>query len=75
MESGIGRAHNIGMSTMPGFTVPGDVSASSRYWNEDIIEPEVQVSARGTISSPSSPGLGFAVKRELIDRLTVRRRQ
>lgn len=75
MESGIGRAHNIAMSTMPGFTVPGDVSASSRYWNEDIIEPEVQVSPRGTISSPSGLGLGFAVKRELIDRLTVRRRQ
>lgn len=75
LESGIGRAHNIAMSTLPGFTLPGDVSASSRYWNEDIIEPEVKVSARGTISSPASPGLGFALNRELIDRLTVRRRQ
>jgi O-succinylbenzoate synthase len=74
LESGIGRAHNIAMSTMPGFTLPGDVSASSRYWNEDIIEPEVQVSPRGTISSPANPGLGFAVKRELIERLTVRSR-
>jgi o-succinylbenzoate synthase len=74
LESGIGRAHNIAMSTLPGFTLPGDVSASSRYWNEDIIEPEVQVSARGTISSPASPGLGFAVKRGLIERLTVRSR-
>ena len=75
MESGIGRAHNIAMSTLPGFTLPGDVSARSRYWNEDILEPEVQVSARGTISSPAIPGLGFALNRELIDRLTVRRRQ
>ena len=74
LESGIGRAHNIAMSTLPGFTLPGDVSASSRYWNEDIIEPEVQISARGTISSPASPGLGFAIKRELIERLTVRSR-
>jgi len=74
LESGIGRAHNIAMSTLPGFTLPGDVSASSRYWNEDIIEPEVQVSARGTISSPVNPGLGFVVKRELIERLTVRSR-
>ena len=74
LESGIGRAHNIAMSTMPGFTLPGDVSASSRYWNEDIIEPEVQVSPRGTISSPANPGLGFSVKRELIERLTVRSR-
>ena len=74
LESGIGRAHNIAMSTLPGFTLPGDVSASSRYWNEDVIEPEVQVSPRGTISSPADPGLGYAVKRDLIERLTVRSR-
>jgi O-succinylbenzoate synthase len=74
LESGIGRAHNIAMSTLAGFTLPGDVSASSRYWNEDVIEPEVQVSPRGTISSPMSPGLGYAVRRDLIERLTVRSR-
>jgi len=73
LESGIGRAHNIAMSTLAGFTLPGDVSASSRYWNEDIIEPAVTVSAHGTIAAPDKPGLGFEVKTALIDQLTVRR--
>jgi O-succinylbenzoate synthase len=73
LESGIGRAHNIAMSTLAGFTLPGDVSASSRYWKEDIIEPAVSVSARGTIEAPDKPGLGFEVKTALIDQLTVRR--
>lgn len=74
LESGIGRAHNIAMSTLPNFTLPGDVSASQRYWAEDIIEPEVQVTSRGTIPAPRGPGLGYAVKRELVNRLTVRTR-
>jgi O-succinylbenzoate synthase len=73
LESGIGRAHNIAMATLPGFTLPGDVSASGRYWEEDIIEPAVTVSARGTISAPDEPGIGFEVNRARIDRLTVRR--
>jgi o-succinylbenzoate synthase len=72
LESGIGRAHNIAMSTLAGFTLPGDVSASSRYWAEDVIEPGVEVTLRGTIPAPATPGLGYAVKRELIQRLTVR---
>ncbi|HZQ21546.1 MAG TPA: o-succinylbenzoate synthase [Terriglobales bacterium] len=75
LESGIGRAHNIAMSTLPGFTLPGDVSASSRYWTEDIIEPEVEVSSQGTIVAPIRPGLGFDVRRDLIDRLAVRTRE
>jgi o-succinylbenzoate synthase len=74
MESGVGRAHNIAMSTQPGFTLPGDVSASRRYWAEDIIEPEVEVSPNGTICAPQTPGLGFAVKRDLVERLTSRSR-
>ena len=72
LESGIGRAHNIAMSTLPGFELPGDVSASQRYWAEDIIEPEIDVTPRGTIAAPSTPGLGYAVKMGLIERLTVR---
>jgi o-succinylbenzoate synthase len=72
LESGVGRAHNIAMSTLPNFTLPGDVSASQRYWHEDIIEPEVEVSSKGTISVPDRPGIGYAVRRDLIDRLTVR---
>jgi len=73
LESGIGRAHNIAMSTLRGFTLPGDVSASSRYWEEDIIEPEVQVTSQGTIRAPQTPGLGYSVRRDLIERITVRR--
>ena len=74
LESGIGRAHNIAMSTLPRFTLPGDVSASQRYWTEDIIEPEVEVSPKGTIPVPQTPGLGFHVKRDFIERLTCRSR-
>jgi O-succinylbenzoate synthase len=73
LESGIGRAHNIAMSTLPGFTLPGDVSASRRYWDEDIIEPAVEVTAKGTIRVPESPGIGYAVRRDRIENLTVRR--
>jgi O-succinylbenzoate synthase len=73
LESGIGRAHNIAMSTLEGFTLPGDVSASKRYWREDIIEPEVTVTPRGTIIAPDAPGLGFTVRRERIDALAVRK--
>jgi O-succinylbenzoate synthase len=72
LESGIGRAHNIAMSTLPGFTLPGDVSASKRYWHEDIIEPAVEVTASGTITAPEKPGIGFAVKRDRIEKLSVR---
>jgi O-succinylbenzoate synthase len=73
LESGIGRAHNIAMSTLAGFTLPGDVSASARYWEEDIIEPPVRVSARGTITVPDAPGIGFAVNVPRIEALTVRK--
>ncbi len=73
LESGVGRAHNIAMSTLAGFTLPGDVSASSRYWADDVIEPEVEVTSRGTIPAPTTAGLGYQVKSDLIQRLTVRR--
>jgi o-succinylbenzoate synthase len=72
LESGIGRAHNLAMSTLPNFKLPGDVSASKRYWSEDIIEPEVVVSANGTIAIPNTHGRGFEVKKDLIEKLTVR---
>lgn len=73
LESGIGRAHNIAMSTLANFTLPGDVSASSRYWEEDIIDPPVTVSPRGTITPPDSPGIGYAVNLSRIEALTVRK--
>jgi O-succinylbenzoate synthase len=73
LESGVGRAHNIAISSLAGFALPGDVSASQRYWDEDIIEPKVEVSAQGTIRIPTTPGLGYSVRRERIESLTVRR--
>jgi O-succinylbenzoate synthase len=73
LESGVGRAHNIALSTLEGFTLPGDVSASERYWDEDIIEPPVTVNAHGTINAPDGPGIGYAIKRARVDALTVRR--
>ena len=72
LETGIGRAHNIAMSTLEGFTLPGDVSASKRYWHEDIIEPSVEVTEHGTIIAPNTPGIGFEVKRGRIEKLSVR---
>jgi O-succinylbenzoate synthase len=72
LESGIGRAHNIAMSTLPGFALPGDVSASQRYWDEDVIEPEVTVTALGTIVVPKAAGLGYSVRRRRIEQLTIR---
>jgi O-succinylbenzoate synthase len=72
LESGIGRAHNIAMSSLPGFVLPGDVSASQRYWDADIIEPEVEVTSRGTIEVPKSAGIGYKVLQSRIERLTVR---
>ncbi len=73
LESGIGRAHNIALSTLENFTLPGDVSASARYWVEDIIEPEVTVSRQGEILIPDVPGRGYEVRTDLVDQLTVRK--
>jgi o-succinylbenzoate synthase len=73
LESGIGRAHNIAMSSLPNFSLPGDVSASRRYWAEDIIEPEVEVSRQGTIRVPTAPGIGYAPQMDRIEVVTHRR--
>ena len=59
LESGVGRSHNVALSTLPNFKLPGDVSASKRYWKEDIIEPEVEVSPQGTIALNDEPGRGY----------------
>jgi O-succinylbenzoate synthase len=75
LESGVGRAHNIAMATLAGFTLPGDVSASARYWNQDIIEPSVTITSQGTIAAPDKPGIGFEINRARIDHLTVRSEQ
>jgi o-succinylbenzoate synthase len=75
LETGIGRAHNVHLSTLENFSLPGDVSASRRYWQEDIIEPEVEVSKQGTIKVPDAVGTGYRVREDLIERLTVRKQQ
>jgi O-succinylbenzoate synthase len=73
LETGIGRAHNIALSSLENFSLPGDVSASARYWAEDIVEPEVTVSSVGEIVIPDTPGRGYEVRTELVERLTVRK--
>jgi O-succinylbenzoate synthase len=73
LETGVGRAHNIALSTLANFSLPGDVSASKRYWKEDIIEPEVEVSPEGMIAIGDQPGTGYRVKPDLIEKLTVRK--
>jgi len=72
LESGIGRAHNVALSSLEDFSLPGDVSASKRYWSEDIVDPPVSVSADGQIAQLHGPGIGYRVKEDLIDRLRVR---
>jgi len=73
LETGIGRAHNIALSSLQNFSLPGDVSASARYWTQDIIEPEVTVSPQGEITVPTGIGSGYTILRERIEALTVRR--
>jgi O-succinylbenzoate synthase len=75
LETGIGRAHNIALSSLENFSLPGDVSASRRYWKEDIIEPEVTVSSKGEIRVPVTAGRGFEVRADLIEKLTVRKEE
>jgi O-succinylbenzoate synthase len=75
LESGVGRAHNVALSTLSNFKLPGDVSASKRYWKEDIIEPEVKVSKQGTITIGDAPGSGYRVREDLVEKLTVRKEE
>ncbi|WP_160725728.1 o-succinylbenzoate synthase [Bacillus sp. USDA818B3_A] len=70
LESGVGRAHNIAITSLPNFSLPGDTAASSLYWAEDIIEPEVTVQ-NGTITVPTSPGIGYEPSIEKINKFTV----
>jgi len=70
LESGVGRAHNIAITTLPGFTLPGDTSGSNRYWDADIIEPEVTVD-NGFIHVPATPGIGYAINRQRLDACTL----
>lgn len=70
IEFGISRAHNLALASLPGFTIPGDISGSDRYWEEDIIEPEIQVE-KGSITLPQRPGIGFEINKKRLKEVTV----
>lgn len=72
LESGIGRAHNLALASLPGFTLPGDISASDRYWVKDVIDPPIALAAQGKIPVPGGLGIGVQVDREELERRTVR---
>jgi O-succinylbenzoate synthase len=72
LESGIGRLHNIHLSTLPNFTLPGDIAASRRYFEPDLIDPPVELQMDGTIAVPSQPGLGVTVAEDRVEQATQR---
>ncbi|MEH7387539.1 o-succinylbenzoate synthase [Bacillus sp. JJ1521] len=73
LETGISRAHNIALASLPNFTIPGDISASSRYWKKDVIIPEVIVE-NGCIAVSAEPGIGYQVDRDWIHQITKQRK-
>jgi O-succinylbenzoate synthase len=73
LETGIGRAHNVAIASLPGYSLPGDVSASDRYFERDVVDPPFRLNLDGTIAVPTGPGIGVAVDEEYIAHLTVRR--
>jgi O-succinylbenzoate synthase len=72
LESGIGRAANVHLSTLPNFTLPGDIAASKRYFDPDLIEPPIEVAADGTVAVPTAPGIGVVVRDDRIARATLK---
>jgi O-succinylbenzoate synthase len=72
LESGIGRAGNVALASLPNFTLPGDISASKRYYKEDIVEPEFVVNPDGTMDVPTKPGIGVEVNMRMLDNVTLR---
>jgi O-succinylbenzoate synthase len=73
LESGVGRAYNVALASLPNFSLPGDLSPSARYWARDIVTPEWTMNADGLVPVPHDrPGLGVEVDREMIEGLTVR---
>ena len=72
LESGIGRAHNVALAALPGFTLPGDISNSRRYWAEDIVVPEFEMTD-GLMPVPQGAGIGVAPRRDRIEAITTRK--
>jgi O-succinylbenzoate synthase len=74
LESGIGRAYNVALASLPNFSLPGDLSPSARYWDRDVVTPEWTMDGDGMVAVPRThPGLGVALDLEFLDALTVRR--
>ena len=73
LESGIGRAHNLHLSSLPNFSLPGDVAASRRYYQPDLIEPGIEVQPDGMIPVPDGPGIGVYVMEDRLEKATLRR--
>jgi O-succinylbenzoate synthase len=73
LESGIGRAANVHLSTLPNFSLPGDIAASKRYFDPDLIEPPIEVAADGTVAVPTAPGIGVTIRHDRVDAATLRR--
>jgi O-succinylbenzoate synthase len=72
LETGIGRAANMALCSLPNFTLPADLSASDRYFEEDLIDPPVVLNGDGTVTVPTAPGLGVTIVPERVERYTVR---
>jgi O-succinylbenzoate synthase len=72
LESGIGRAHNIHLASLPNFRLPGDIAASKRYYQPDLIDPPIDIAADGTIAVPHEPGIGVTIIRDRLERATLR---
>jgi O-succinylbenzoate synthase len=73
LETGIGRAANLALASLPGFSLPGDISASARYYARDIAQPTFQLNPDSTIDVPQGPGLGVEIDLEELERVTVRK--
>ena len=71
-ESGIGRAHNIHLASLPNFSLPGDIAASRRYFDPDLIDPPIEIAADGTIAVPTGPGIGVAIREDRVARATLK---
>jgi O-succinylbenzoate synthase len=74
LESGIGRAHNVALASLPGFTLPGDISGSARYFHQDIVDPPFEINDDGTMTVPSRPGIGVNVLLDRLDAACQRRK-
>lgn len=75
LETGVGRAHNVALASLPGFVLPNDISASNRYFKEDIVTPEFRLNADGTINVPTGPGLGVEIRPDKLDEYTLEKRR